>query len=73
MILDNYLNAYLDRRLKYHIEEWQLATRHDALDVGQRIAAIEEELAPHQEFEQSASVKVAELEGRLKRLQGAQK
>lgn len=73
MILDNYLNSYLDRRLKYHIEEWQLATRHDIGDISQRVSALEQELEPHRVFEKYATAKAAELEARLKRLQEARK
>ena len=73
MILDNYLNAYLDRRLKYHIEEWQIATKKDVGDVSQRIAALEQELAPHREFEKNTSARITELEGRLKRIREARK
>ena len=73
MILDDYLNAYLDRRMKYHIEEWGLATGRDVEDIGQRIAAIEQEIGPRKAFDKSVQKKVAALEARLKHLKEAQR
>jgi polyhydroxyalkanoate synthesis regulator phasin len=73
MIPDSYLNAYLDRRMKYQIEEWQLATRGDVADVSQRINALEQDLKPRRDFEKAASGKIAELELRLKRLKEARR
>jgi polyhydroxyalkanoate synthesis regulator phasin len=60
MVVERYLGGYLDRRMKYHIEEWQLATRTEAADIGERIAALEREAA-----------RLARLEARARALKGA--
>ncbi len=31
-MIDKYMNAYLDRRMKYLVEEWQIATKNDVAD-----------------------------------------
>ena len=30
--MNSYLNAYVDRRMKYIVEEWDLATKADLVD-----------------------------------------
>ena len=44
-MFDRYLNTYVDRRMKYVIEEWQLATRNDIADFERRINALSNEAA----------------------------
>ena len=67
---DRYLNSYVDRRMKYVIEEWDLATRNDPSDFTRRLSAVEEEIPRIKTFEEKASGKLAELESRAKKLKG---
>jgi hypothetical protein len=65
---DSYLNAYVDRRMKYVIEEWDLATRNDLADFTARLGAVEQEIPRIKSFELKASDKLTELEARAKKL-----
>jgi polyhydroxyalkanoate synthesis regulator phasin len=65
---NDYLNAYIDRRMKYIIEEWELGTRHDMVDYTNRLAAIEQELPNLRAFEKDASDKLMLLEQRARKL-----
>ncbi len=68
--LDSYLNAYVDRRMKYVVEEWDLSTRTDLADFTGRLEALEQEIPRLKAFEHATSHKLAELEtraGKLKR------
>ncbi len=67
---DRYLNAYVDRRMKYVIEEWDLATRGDLNDFSRRMEAIENEIPRIKAFEEKASAKLTELEARAQKLKG---
>jgi hypothetical protein len=66
--MNDYMNAYIDRRMKYIIEEWELGTRHDMADYSNRLAAIEQELPGLRAFEKDASDKLALLEHRARKL-----
>ncbi len=61
----DYLGSYVDRRMKYLIDEWDLATRRDIGDLESRLSVIEEEVRRCSWFEGSASAKLTELEKRL--------
>jgi len=65
---DSYLSAYVDRRMKYVIEEWELATRNDLADFTARLGVVEKEIPRIKSFELKASDKLAELEARAKKL-----
>jgi len=65
---ERYLDAYVDRRMKYIIEEWDLATREGVFDFAQRLDAIEQEIPPLKQFEEGAAAKLAALERRAKKL-----
>lgn len=67
--MDTYLNAYVDRRMKYVVEEWDLTTGADLKDFRDRLDALEEEIPRLKTFEQSASGKLTDLEARAKKLQ----
>jgi hypothetical protein len=67
--IDSYMNAYLDRRMKYLIEEWDLSTRQDTGDFETRLKAVEETALEIEDFETGAEAKLDELEARLKKLQ----
>jgi len=67
---DKYLNAYVDRRMKYIVDEWDLSTRTDLTDFTSRLGAIEQEIPLLKSFEQTASDKLTELEIRAGKLKG---
>ena len=66
--MDSYMNAYLDRRMKNLIQDWDLATRNDIGDFESRLQAIEETSKDIASFETSAEIKLEELEHRLLQL-----
>lgn len=66
--MDSYMNAYLDRRMKNLIQDWDLATRNDLGDFETRLHAIEETSKDIASFETSAEIKLKELEHRLLQL-----
>ncbi len=68
--MPDYLGSYVDRRMKYLIDEWDLATRRDISDLVSRLSALEEEARLCAGFEAGASAKLAELEKRLEYIRG---
>jgi hypothetical protein len=68
--MDSYLDAYVDRRMKYIVEEWDLSTRADLTEVSGRLSELEQEIPRLKTFEQGASDKLAELEKRAAKLKG---
>lgn len=68
--MDSYLNAYVDRRMRSIVEEWDLSTRQDMDDLTDRLEALEREVPRLRAAEQGASDKLAELEARAQRLKG---
>jgi hypothetical protein len=68
--MDRYMDAYVDRRMKAIVEEWDLATKPDLGDFTRRIAAIEEEIPRQKAFDRSAAEKLSELERRAAVLKG---
>ena len=67
--LDSYLNAYVDRRMKYVVEEW-ISPRGPILRISPSPEALEQEIPRLKAFEHATSHKLAELEtraGKLKR------
>jgi hypothetical protein len=70
---DSYMNAYLDRRMKDLIQEWDLATRNDLGDFEDRLQAIEETTKQIETFQTSADIKLDNLEHRLLNLREAKR
>jgi hypothetical protein len=68
--MESYLNAYVDRRMKYIVEEWDLSTGNDLDDFTRRLSALEVETARLQASGHAASDKLTELENRARRLKG---
>jgi polyhydroxyalkanoate synthesis regulator phasin len=66
--MNSYLNSYVDRRMKYIIEEWDLSTRNDLSDFTGRLDALEREIPRLKSFEQAAADKLTELENRARKL-----
>jgi hypothetical protein len=71
--MDSYMNAYLDRRMKFLIQDWDLATRNDLADFEDRLRNIEETTKQIESFETSAEIKLDNLEHRLLNLKEAKR
>jgi hypothetical protein len=71
--MDSYMNAYLDRRMKFLIQDWDLATRNDLGDFENRLRTIEEATKQIESFETSAEIKLDNLEHRLLNLKEAKR
>jgi hypothetical protein len=71
--VDNYVNGYLDRRMKFLIEEWNLARKGDLGDFPKRLEALDKEIEPMKTFEKSAGARIEALEDRFRKLAGAKK
>jgi hypothetical protein len=68
--MNSYLGAYVDRRMKYIVDEWDLSTGNDLADLTGRLYTLEQEIPRLKAFEQTAAEKLTELETRAMRLQG---
>jgi polyhydroxyalkanoate synthesis regulator phasin len=68
--MDSYLDAYVDRRMKYIVEEYDLSTGNDLTDFTARLDALEREIPRLKTFEQQAADKLAVLEARARALKG---
>jgi hypothetical protein len=68
--MNTYLNSYVDRRMKYIVDEWDLSTRADLADFTDRLDALEQEIPRLKAFEHAASDKLTELENRARKLKG---
>lgn len=70
--MDSYLNAYVDRRMKYLVEEYDLSTQGELVDFTARLASIEREIPGLAAFEKEAADKLSALEARAAALKGRQ-
>jgi hypothetical protein len=68
--MDSYLNAYVDRRMKLIVDEWDLSTQEDLSEFTGRLAALEQEIPRLRAFEKTSSDKLTELEKRAANLKG---
>jgi hypothetical protein len=68
--MDSYLNAYVDRRMKMIVDEWDLSTGNDLADFTERLYTLEQEIPRLQAFEHAAGDKLTELETRARKLKG---
>ncbi len=71
--MDSYMSAYLDRRMKNLIQDWDLATQNDLGDFETRLRAIEETTKQIESFETRAKIKIDNLDERLSRLREAKR
>jgi hypothetical protein len=71
--VDNYVSGYLDRRMKYLIEEWNLARKGELGDFPGRMEALDREMEPMKAFEKAAEARIEGLEDRYRKLAGAKK
>jgi polyhydroxyalkanoate synthesis regulator phasin len=63
-----YLNAYVDRRMKSIVEEWDLSRKDDIADFTARLDAIEQEIPHLKQSKKTSLEKLMELEIRARRL-----
>jgi hypothetical protein len=68
--MDSYLNAYVDRRMKYIVEEWDLSTGTDLSNFTERLYALEQEIPRLQASGHAAADKLTVLETRANKLKG---
>lgn len=66
--MKNYMNAYVDRRMKSVVEEWDLSRKEDITDFTKRLDAIEQEIPRLKESKKASLEKLTELEIRARRL-----
>jgi polyhydroxyalkanoate synthesis regulator phasin len=66
--MKNYMNAYVDRRMKSVVEEWDLSRKDDVADFTARLDAIEQEIPRLKESKKASVEKLTELETRARKL-----
>ena len=64
--MENYLNAYLDRRMKDMIDEWQIATTSDIRDLSQRYHKVLKEVDNLKSFERVSKDRMDRMEERIR-------
>ena len=67
-VMKNYMNAYVDRRMKSVVEEWDLSRKDDITDFTARLDAIEQEIPRLKESKKASMEKLMELEIRARKL-----
>ena len=60
--MKNYMNAYVDRRMKSVVEEWDLSRKDDITDFTAWLDAIEQEIPRLKESKKASVEKLTELE-----------
>jgi len=68
--MNSYLDAYVDRRMKYIVDEWDLSTKADLSDFTNRLTVLEQEIPRLKAFDHAAADKLTELETRASKLKG---
>jgi hypothetical protein len=66
--MKNYMNAYVDRRMKSVVDEWDLTRKDDVADFTARLDAIEQEIPRLKESKKVSVEKLTELETRARKL-----
>jgi hypothetical protein len=66
--MKNYMNAYVDRRMKSVVEEWDLSRKDDITDFTGRLDAIEQEIPRLKQSKKASMEKLTELEIRARKL-----
>jgi len=67
---DDYMNTYLDRRMKDIVEEWNLGTMKDFGDYLIRLRSVETEIREMDNFTHEAKEIMANMEQRLVKVRG---
>ena len=70
---NDYMNTYLDRRMKDIIEEWNLGTMWDLGDYRDRLHVIENEIQEIGHFTRDAGTKLTDMEQRLDKVREEKK
>jgi len=65
---DDYMNTYLDRRMKNIVEEWNLGTMKDFGDYLVRLRSVEAEILEMGDFTYEAKEKLTNMEERLEKV-----
>lgn len=65
---NDYMNSYLDRRMKHIINEWNLGTMQDFGDYQVRLRSLETEISEMKGFTKDANTKLTEMEERLEKV-----
>ena len=68
--MNSYLDAYVDRRMKYIVDEWDLSTKVELSEFTSRLLALEQEIPRIKAFDHAAADKLTELETRAAKLKG---
>jgi hypothetical protein len=68
--MNSYLDAYVDRRMKYIVDEWDLATKADLSEFTGRLEALEQEIPRLRAFDRAAADRLTGLETRAAKLKG---
>jgi len=68
MNMDNYLNSYLDRRMKLMIDEWQISTTSDLKDLSLRYHRVKDEVESLKTFERQSQDRMDRMEERVRSL-----
>ena len=68
---DGYMNAYLDRRMRDIIEEWNLGTVRDLEDYPERLRSVETEIQDMGRFTRQADTKLTEINQTLQKVREA--
>jgi hypothetical protein len=66
--MKNYMNAYVDRRMKSVVDEWDLSRKDDVADFTARLDAIEQEIPRLKASKKTSVEKLTELETRARKL-----
>ena len=66
MNMDNYMNTYLDRRMKLMIDEWELATKSDIKELSIRYRHVKDEVENLKTFERESKDRMDRLEERIR-------
>ncbi|WFN35603.1 hypothetical protein L1S32_05740 [Methanogenium sp. S4BF] len=70
---DDYMNTYLDRRMKDIIDEWNLGTMRDFGDYQDRLRMVETEIREMGRFTAEAGMKLTDMEQRLEKVREAKR
>ncbi|WAI01705.1 hypothetical protein [Methanogenium organophilum] len=65
---DDYMNSYLDRRMKHIIDEWNLGTMRDFGDYHIRLQSVESEITKMRRFTEIAGSKLTNMEERAEKV-----
>ncbi len=68
MSMDRYMNAYIDRRMKLVIDDWQLATTADIRDLSQRFRQVRQDAEGLKTFERESQDRMDRMEERIRKL-----